>query len=201
MRLLQFTVILFTLVFTTACVSTALNAAGLVYDHHEVKQRFDDQYIKLQAQEDINAIPPLYKNSHIVIASFNNDLLLAGQTPTQELRKQALEAVTKVPGINNIYDGITISKPISRIQELKDAWITTKIKTKIIASSNLDPDKVKIITENGTVYLMGFVRIRNADEYINIAKNTQGIRKVVSMLHYLEEVRTSMNKVPPKVGD
>jgi hypothetical protein len=43
---------------------------------------------------------------------------------------------------------------------------------------------VKVVTEAGVVYLMGVVTEREADDAVDIARTTSGVRKVVKIFEY-----------------
>ena len=67
-----------------------------------------------------------------------------------------------------------------------DAFITSKIKTRLIDSGKVSAVNVKINTENGVVYLMGLVKHEEADAAAQIASTTSGTQKVVRLFEYLD---------------
>lgn len=172
----------------SSCMSIAMTGAGILYDNDELEGTFSNQVIKLNAESALSSDRRLFLQSNIVVAVFDHDLLLAGQTPNDALRRKALESVKKIPGVKNIYNGITIGANTTLLQRTSDMWITTKIKAKIVADHELDPDKIKVVTENGTVYLMATLQYPKAERLVKLTQATSGVKKVIKMLHYLERI-------------
>ena len=66
-----------------------------------------------------------------------------------------------------------------------DSYITSKIKTSILANiQELDGAQVKVVTENSVVFLMGLVTREQADKVTEIARTTDGVKKVVKLFEY-----------------
>jgi osmotically-inducible protein OsmY len=67
-----------------------------------------------------------------------------------------------------------------------DTWITTKVKTLMFAEKNFNANNVKVVTENGTVYLMGLVRRAESDKAVAIARQVKGVQRVVKVFEYID---------------
>jgi len=66
-----------------------------------------------------------------------------------------------------------------------DAAITTKVKTALIRSDEVDANDVQVETYKGTVQLSGFVRDReDIDRAEELASNVDGVRQVRNDLRY-----------------
>ena len=85
-----------------------------------------------------------------------------------------------------IINRIILTQPISTLQKLQDTWLTTKVDSQVITQGKLDPDDLKVVTENNTVYLIGSLKRAQANQVINMAKNTDGVQHVVTLIYYLE---------------
>lgn len=171
----------------TACVNIATTGAQAIYQHRNLRQNFNDSYLTLQIYQDIEADKRL-DNAHISIATYHSTVLLAGQTPTAWQRTR-VEAIAKnTEGVKRVYNLLNIAYPLSTLKKVSDAWITTKLKTKFIASDDLDVTKIKILTENGTVYLMGILPREEAEAAVKIARETDGVEKVVKIFSYIQIV-------------
>ena len=110
---------------------------------------------------------------------------MTGQIPTKE-ESDAIESIVRqIPNLKEVYNLTSISQPASVLTQASDSWITTKIKAKLIASNDLDPSKIKVVTENGTVYLIGIVPHEEADVAIQLARTTDGVQNVVKVFSYL----------------
>ena len=80
---------------------------------------------------------------------------------------------------------MTVGKELSYKAVLNDAVITTNVITRIFAKEKeglLSALLVKVYTENRVVYLMGLLSQQEAEQAINIAQNSKGAKKVVSLI-------------------
>ena len=184
-------IILITLTFSlTGCIFVAGAAAGaagiaVVYDHRKLEKIMEDQKIANTIAEKINASPEL-RNSHIEISCFNQIILLTGETISDELRHQAGDIAQNVPNVTRVYNEITIKGPTSSLTRASDSWITAKIKTQMLATKGLKSGTIKVVTENGSVYLMGIVSKRQAEISVYIARQVSGVQRVVKIFRYTD---------------
>ncbi|MDR3492048.1 MAG: BON domain-containing protein [Gammaproteobacteria bacterium] len=168
-------------------VGTAAGAAAVaaVYDHRKVEQVMKDQKIANNAIDAINAIPGIRNNdNHINVTTFNQVILLTGQVSTPELKQQVEEAAKASGDSKQVYNQLTVRGPISTLTRGSDAWITAKIKTEMLTMKDLKSSSIKVVTENGAVYLMGIVNHEQAENAVDIAREVAGVQKVVRVFQY-----------------
>jgi len=185
--------------FFIAGAAAGAAAITIVYDHRTVDSILQDQRIDREVLRKIADNPELHSSTHISVTSFGQVVLLTGEAPTPELRKQVEATAWTVKGITRIYNAITIQGPTSTLTHASDTWITTKIKTEMLATKGLKPASIKVVTENGTVYLMGTVTPAQEATVVNIARHTAGVQKVVKIFQYTEEKppqNTTQNEAP-----
>lgn len=172
-----------------ACIPAAFvagAASGLViYDQREAKTIFDDRDITYLTQTAINSDKELKAAAHVSVTTFNHVVLVVGQTPTPELRDKAIAIVQKTANISKVHNAITIEPSISMQERSRDAWLTTKVKTALLAEKGLHSPQIKIVTENKTVYLLGIVSNSQGQLAADVAKNVAGIEKVVKVFEYI----------------
>lgn len=171
------------------CIFIAGAAAGaagvsVVYDHRKVELTLLDRNINNAVVDKINANQAVREKTHINVTTFNKIVLLTGEATTPELRQQAEEAAHSVPNVKQVYNQIMIKGPTSSLTRASDSWITTKIRTQMLATKGLQSSTIKVVTENGTVYLMGIVSRDQADITVNIARQVSGVQKVVKIFQY-----------------
>lgn len=169
-------------------VGAAAGAAAVtvVYDHRKIEKVIQDQTIVKQISDKIKAFPELNENGHVEVTCFNQIVLLTGETTTLELRKEAENLAASEPNVKRIYNEISIKGPSSSLTRTSDAWITAKIKTQMLATENLKSGSIKVVTENGNVYLMGIVSHSQASTAIDIARQVSGVQKVVKIFQYTD---------------
>jgi len=184
-------VILFLFILTQlqACVfavGAAAGAAGvaIVYDHRKIEKILLDEHIARKIADSIHADPELNAHSHIEVNCFNQIVLLTGETTSPEFREHIIDIANHVPNVKRIYNQINIKGLSSKLTEASDTWITTKIKSQMLATKGLQSSTVKVVTDNGAVYLMGSVTHDQADITVNIARQVSGVQRVIKIFQY-----------------
>lgn len=173
-----------------SCADVAMTGAQVVYNRHRLEKNFHDQYITMRCYQALNHKTDEFKNANIVIATLNNEVLLTGQVPEPWQKAKAEQIVKKVPSVQAVHNLLAIASPSSSLIRISDSWITAKIKAKLIASSELDASQIKVVTENGTVYLMGTVKPEEAETAVKLANNTEGVQSVEKLFWYLRVSRS-----------
>jgi osmotically-inducible protein OsmY len=171
--------------FLQGCILAAAGGAAtttvVATDRRTTGTIVDDQSIALKATHQLCLHKPLWNASHINTVSYNNVLLLVGQTPTEAFRNEAEEAVSDIPKIRRIHNELTVGEPTSLATRAKDTWITTQIKTKLFGSKTMSASRVKVITEDGVVYLMGVTTPEEQMTATDIARAINGVAKVIQI--------------------
>lgn len=170
-------------------VGAAAVGASAVHERRSVGTMVDDEGIEWKIKSAIHDNEPLSSQSHINIISLNGVVLLVGQTPTEALRTQATNLARGVEKVRVVHNEMTIAAPNSYITRSSDAYITSKVKTslfKVKGHDDFDPTRVKVVTENGTVYLMGIIYRSEADDAARQASEVGGVQKVVKLFEYID---------------
>ena len=124
---------------------------------------------------------------HINVTSFNRNVLLTGEAAEEAARQKAESLAREVQNVRNVTNELTIGLPSSIASRSNDTYLTSLVKGNMI-KDNADrfaPIHVKVITENAVVYLMGMVTRKEAEAATEIARNTSGVQKVVTVFEYV----------------
>lgn len=124
---------------------------------------------------------------HINVTSFNRNVLLTGEAADEAARQKAESLAREVQNVRNVTNELTIGLPSSIASRSNDTYLTSLVKGNMI-KDNADrfaPIHVKVITENAVVYLMGMVTRKEAEAATEIARNTSGVQKVVTVFEYV----------------
>ncbi|ART64265.1 BON domain-containing protein [Kushneria marisflavi] len=124
-------------------------------------------------------------NTHINVDVYNGFALLTGQVGTEAQKAQAGELATHLNGVRHLRNELSVEPNSSTQQRLQDTWITSRVKARITASNHINSDRVRVLTENGTVYLMGMVRASEADYLVRLVSQTSGVKRIVKAFEYL----------------
>ncbi len=163
----------------------AVTGMSVAQDRRSTGAVVDDIGIELNAGGELRAIPGLDEQTHINITSYNGIVLLSGEAPTAELRDRVLAAVRKVPNIRRITNEIRVAPLSSLGARSQDTWITTQVKGRLAQNEGLSLLHVKVVTENGVVYLMGLAKREEADAAADIGSKVRGVAQVVKLFEYI----------------
>ena len=86
--------------------------------------------------------------------------------------------------MRRIYNELEIASPSSGMTRTSDTWITTKVKSWLLGSSDTEGTRVKVVTENGVVYLMGLATREEAERISDKAAGISGVQRVVACLSW-----------------
>lgn len=150
-------------------------------------QIIEDDNIETKAMVNIHAENDAYHDTHLVIVSYNGFVLLAGQVVDDALKADATEVVRDIKGVRRIYNELEIGPPTTGMTRTNDAWLTTRVKSALIGNSDISGTRVKVVTENGVVYLMGLVTRKEADRITDVAAMTSGVKRVVRLFEFLDQ--------------
>lgn len=163
--------------FAGAASTTAVVAS----DRRDVKTQLADLEIEREINKWIAESPSLAEHTHIKVVSHNKNVLLIGQAPSDLLRDKVANLASTHKELVDLYNEIRVGKTTSAAQRTKDSWLTTKIKTRMLADKELDGQQVKIMTENGEVFLMGMLTPHEKKIAITIARNMDGVNRVIEI--------------------
>jgi len=113
-------------------------------------------------------------------------VLLGGQTPRAELKALAEQAALSVQGISTLHNELDVAPPTSSLVRGNDALLTSNIKTQMLADSRVASTRIKVITENGVVYLLGIITQQQASDALAVVQNAAGVQKIVKLFQYLD---------------
>ena len=163
-----------------------VGAAGsmAVYDRRSISTIERDARIFYVVHKSI-VTDPRFHDSRILVSSFNHVVLLVGQTPVASLRVVAENIARGAPNVRRVYDEVTVDAPLSFAQRSKDTFITTQARSNMLRERDLESGSIRIVTENGIVYLMGIVTQEQANIAVNVARHVNGVTKVVKVFQYI----------------
>lgn len=162
-------------------------AAGAVVvadDQRSTGTIVDDEGIELKIAKQIGDSKEMSELTHINITSFNGSVLLTGESTTPALRAKAEQIASATPKVKRVINEIVPAPVSSLASRSKDTWITTKVKSKLVGDDSVAANQVKVVTEAQTVYLMGLTSRQEADRATAIARQTNGVVRVVKLFEY-----------------
>ncbi len=186
---IAFKVILCAAVITqvTACfpvVAGGAAAGGAVAADRRTSGIYvEDENIELKAVKYVET--NLGEYAHINITSYNGNVLLTGEAPDDAAKAKAEAYVKSIEHVRAITNEIVVGPKSSLGSRSNDTYLTSKVKTQFVTENKFQANYVKVVTEDSIVYLMGIVNKAEADAAVEIARNTDGVSKVVKVFEYL----------------
>jgi osmotically-inducible protein OsmY len=148
----------------------------------------EDQNIELKVSSRFRDDPQLNEQAHINATSINLVVLLTGEAPTPDLRARAEEITRSVPSVKRVVNELAVAAPSSMTARASDTLITSKVKTHLLKVDlpQYTPERVKVVTEAGAVYLMGLVTRTEANATIEETRRVGGVQRVVNVFEYID---------------
>lgn len=143
-----------------------------------------DEEIELKASSRVRE--SFGDNTRVSVTSFNRRVLLTGAAPDADVRAKVEEIVLAVPNVRAVQNELAIGKASSFTTRTTDTYVTTKVKARFLDDTRFNAHQVKVVTESGTVYLMGMVKREEATAAAEVAARTSGVSKVVKVFEYMD---------------
>ncbi len=167
-------------------VAGAATGAVASQDRRTLPTQLEDQNIELKAINALFKNDSLWKDTNISVISYNSLVLLVGQAPTAELKNMVNQEVEKIAKVSKIRNQVRIAAPISFIARRNDDYLTSKVKSSMLFTGDLPSTKIKVVTENSEVFLMGLVTREEANQAVEVARSVSGVTKVVKIFEYID---------------
>ena len=173
----------------SACVPLAVTGTAVggsaIIDRRSIGTQVEDEGMEWKIS---NRITERFgEKVHTNQTSYNRRVLLTGEAPDEETRREIEQIAAAVPNVEGVWNEIQI-RPISSLgARSNDAYITSKVKARFVDAGLFRPMLVKVVTEAEIVYLIGLATRKEADAAIQVARTTAGVKKVVSVLQIITE--------------
>lgn len=169
-------------------VATGVAGGALsIADRRSTGAQVDDQAIEFRVRS-------RFKDNfgaahyHADVTSYNRRVLLTGQAVSEEIRNKMTQLARETPSVVAVTNEVKVG-PIATIgTHTNDALVTSNVKARFVTSADgrFSPNHVKVLTEDGTVYLMGIVTPAEGEAAAGIAQTTSGVGGVVKVFEYID---------------
>lgn len=170
----------------TGCAATVIGAgvgtaAAVGTDTRGTSTVVDDQTLEHRVNNVLSATVP---HGSFTVASYDQQVLLAGQVPSKAAKSKADVATTNTAGVKSVWNYVTVGKNETMSSITQDTYITSAAKTRLIAQKKVNTNNIKVVTCAGVVYLMGKdagdpVQVNGAIEGIS---QISGVKNVVNLI-------------------
>ena len=162
-----------------------VTSVDMARDRRTVGTYVDDNAVEIKIRRAINRDPGIGKDTNVSVTSMNGIVLLTGETPLHEQSSRAVNIAQNYSEVRSVVNQITITEKSGITSRSRDSWLTSKVKTRLLATRNLRAGDIKVVTERGNVYLLGMVSPVEGEIAVNATKKVRGISRIVKVFEYL----------------
>lgn len=179
-----------------AAAVVGVGAGALIYaDRRQSDTILTDEGIEIRAA---SRISEKFKDQvNISVTSYNRTVLLTGQVPDETTKGEAEALASGIANVKRLQNELIVGPVSSLSSRAKDAYITSNVKARFIDSQQFSANHVKVVTENGMVYLLGLVTQREADAAVQVARTSAEVRKVIRVFEIISESEAKRVDGPP----
>ena len=171
----------------TACAPVVVGAAAegglMAADRRTSGAYVEDEAIEWKGLKQIN--DALGDKIHVNVTSYNRNVLLTGEASDDTAKQKAESVVKGIENVRTVTNELVVGMASSMTARSNDSYITTKVKSRMLTENKFPANYVKVVTEGSTVFLMGMVTRKEADDAVEIARGTDGVEKVVKVFEYV----------------
>jgi osmotically-inducible protein OsmY len=166
-------------------IGGAVGTAMMVTDRRTAGVQIEDQNIELKSLTRIREA--IADRGHVNVTSYNRMVLITGEVPAEADRVAVEQAIARIENVRSTVNDLAVMGASSLAARSNDTILTSKVKATYIDAKDLQASAVKVVTERGTVYLMGRVTEREATRAAELARSISGVQKVVRVFEVLTE--------------
>lgn len=172
---------------TALVAGAAIATIDIIHDRRTAGEYVDDNTIELTARNYLLSKAEIRAAAHVKATSWNGILLITGEVDDKVIKQEIVARFRNIDGVRQLVDETTITGKTALLARTNDAWITTKVKSRLLAKTGLDANRVKVITTRGSVYLMGIVTKSEGDKATELSRTVNGVARVVKVFEYTSE--------------
>ena len=174
----------------TGCAPLLIGGAAvggmMVYsDRRTSGTQLEDQSIEMKAANRARDI--VGDRGHVNATSYNRVVLITGEVPTEAERAAVEKSIVQVENVKSTVNELAVMGPTSMTARSNDTVLSSKVKATFVDAKDLQSNAFKVVTERGTVYLMGRVTEREGDRATELARSVAGVQRVVRVFEFLSE--------------
>ena len=186
-------IFLVTTLLVTGCSTLAIGTSevtglSLFHDRRSIQALTKDEQIEAAITIELLLDDATRNLTHVNVTAFNGIVLMTGEAPGNKIRNRVTAIARRIAGVRLLQNHMILAYPSSFTNRSNDSLITSKVKLKFSNSSNMpgfDTTRIKVVTENGQVFLMGLVHRKEAHIATENARRVSGVQRVIKVFEYL----------------
>ncbi len=146
-----------------------------------------DKAIEQKAFEEFHDDFDLMTQSHVNVNAYNGLALVTGEVTSAELKNKIMEIVRVIPHVKMVRDSLTLGALSQGDSRTNDQILTGKVQkslTQIQTLPDFKSSMIKVVTEDGVVYLLGLVSKEEGNVVVNVTRLQSGVKQIVTVFEY-----------------
>ena len=179
------------LILATSCSTILVNTTNKDGIQENLVRRtpgavVEDRSIETIVAVNLKADNQAFRDTRFNVVSHNGVVLLVGQIENQAMKQKATDIISRTSSkIKRVHNELEVTGKKGILSRGNDTWIATKVRTLILANDEVPSNQVRVIVENGVVYLMGILTESEGNRAANVARNVVGVKKVIKVFEYV----------------
>jgi osmotically-inducible protein OsmY len=146
----------------------------------------EDESIETKVTVNMKSMEPAFRDAHFNVVSHNGVVLLVGQVQSEALKIRAGQIAAEASAqVRRVHNELEVAGKTTLLSRTNDSWISTKVRTQMAANKDVPSERIRVVTENGVVYLMGMLSQAQGDRAALLARNIAGVSRVVKVFEYI----------------
>jgi osmotically-inducible protein OsmY len=181
---------------TFIAANSGTESVGIAASDRTWGQIFADNSIEKTASINLYKLDPRFKLSRVNITCFHGVVLLTGQVPDANLKRLASDNVKAMDDVKAVQNYLTVGDEIGYDQIIQDGITTANVRKNFLLLKGFKDSRVKVVTENNVVFLMGKLPKSDVDWLLETLQRTPNIARIVTLIDILPEVAPSILETP-----
>lgn len=162
----------------------AATGAAVAHDRRTAGTMLDDEGVEMTILNEMTRDQDLVDHTHLNVTSYNGVVLLTGEAETPALSQRIVDIAKRVNKVRRIVNELQISQLSDAATRRQDTIITARVKSRLVNDERIDGTAVKVVTERGTVFLMGLITREEAAIAVDITRHTEGVQRIIKVFEY-----------------
>lgn len=189
-RFFQLATVSLAFIFITGCTEAIIGGAAtgtvIATDKRTLGATIEDQQIEMAARRISRSRGDITAGSHLSFTSYNRVLLVTGEIIDEKKKNQIDSMLRGIPNLRRIHNELVVAAPSSGLSRVSDTYLTAKVKTRLLLEKDLNPNRFKVVSENGRVFLLGICNRKDGKQAALVARKTAGVQAVVTLYEYVD---------------
>lgn len=190
MKILIYASLIPLLVSMSGCAPLIIGGAAatgiiVAQDRRTTGTMLNDQRIEIRIKDFIVQDKEMLEHSHVKVHSYNGIVLLTGETAVPAMSARIEDFARNETHVREVRNELRIESIRDISERRGDITLNSSVRTRLFSDPDVKSSAIKVITDRGTVYLMGLVTRAEAERAVEATRKVQGVSRIVRIFEYV----------------